>query len=56
MANVYSYMRISTVEDRGIQTYIRQENALKKYADANKIEFLMQFKEDRSGKNFEDRK
>lgn len=49
-------MRISTEEERGLQKFTRQENALKKYAKENNIEYLLEFKEDKSGKNFEDRK
>lgn len=56
MSNIYSYMRISTEEERGLQKFTRQENALKKYAKENNIEYLLEFKEDKSGKNFEDRK
>ena len=46
MANYYSYMRISTREDREKQRFSRQEKALAKYADENKIEYVFQFKED----------
>lgn len=56
MCNVYSYMRISTEEERGLQKFTRQENALQKYAKEHNIEFLIDFKEDKSGKNFTDRK
>lgn len=56
MGNYYSYKRISTAEDRELQTYKRQEAALEKYAAENGIEYLVEFKEDASGKNFEDRK
>lgn len=49
-------MRISTEEERGLQKFTRQENALKKYAKENGIEYLLEFKEDKSGKNFEERK
>lgn len=56
MGNNYSYMRISTKEDRSLQKFTRQEAALKKYAKQNNIEYLMSFKEDISGKNFKDRK
>ncbi len=54
----YFYMRISTQEERGKQKFSRQENALKKYADAQGLEFDEHtiYKEDRSGKNFTDRK
>ena len=33
MGNTFSYMRISTKEERGLQKYNRQEKALKKYAE-----------------------
>lgn len=56
MGNYYAYMRISTEEDRGLQKYNRQEGSLKRYAKENGIEFLLTFKEDKSGKNFSDRK
>lgn len=56
MCNVYSYMRISTKEDRQKQTYNRQESALEKYAKDNGIEYLLEFKEDESGKSFTNRK
>lgn len=56
MANTYAYMRISTEEERGKQKFTRQENALRKFADENNIDFTLEFKEDKSGKNFTDRK
>lgn len=56
MCNIYSYMRISTEEERGLQKFTRQENALQKYAKDNNIEYTLEFKEDKSGKNFTDRK
>lgn len=56
MCNIYAYMRISTKEDRELQKFTRQENALEKYAKDNKIEYTLVFKEDKSGKNFTDRK
>ena len=45
-------MRISTKEERGLQKYNRQEKALRKYAEENGIEYLIEFKEDASGKDF----
>ena len=48
-------MRISTREDREKQRFSRQEKALAKYADENKIEYVFQFKEDVSGKSFANR-
>lgn len=56
MANTYSYMRISTKEERAMQKYSRQESALKKYAEQNNIDYLLEFREDQSGKSFENRK
>lgn len=56
MANIYNYMRISTKEERGKQKYSRQEAALAKYAADNKIEYLIEFREDESGKSFDNRK
>lgn len=56
MGNVYSYMRISTDEERGLQKFTRQEKALQKYAKEHNIEYLLEFKEDKSGKNFIERK
>lgn len=56
MANYFSYKRISTKEERGLQKYNRQEKALKSYAEENGIEYVAEFQEDESGKNFEDRK
>ena len=56
MANYFSYKRISTKEERGLQKYNRQEKALQKYAEENNIEYVAEFEEDESGKNFEDRK
>lgn len=55
MANMYSYMRISTKEERVKQTYRRQESALDKYAEENNIEYVFQFREDVSGKSFKNR-
>lgn len=55
MANVYAYMRISTKEDREKQRFTRQENALTKYANDNKVEYVFQFREDVSGKSFKNR-
>lgn len=56
MGNIFSYARISTQEERKLQTFARQDTALERYAKENKIEFTMQFKEDTSGKSFETRK
>ena len=56
MDNFFSYKRISTKEERGLQKYNRQEAALKKYAAENGIEFVAEFQEDESGKSFDNRK
>lgn len=56
MDNFFSYKRISTKEERGLQKYNRQEAALKKYATENGIEFVAEFQEDESGKSFDNRK
>lgn len=56
MCNVYSYTRISTSEERNLQKFIRQESALQRYAKENSMEYLLEFKEDKSGKNFTERK
>lgn len=56
MNNLFGYMRISTKEERNKQHFNRQEKALEKYAKDNRIEYLVVFKEDISGKNFTDRK
>lgn len=55
MANVYAYMRISTKEEQAKQRFNRQESALAKYANDNKIEYVFQFQEDVSGKSFNNR-
>lgn len=52
MSNVFGYMRISTREERELQTYNRQISALNKYANNNNIEYTIIFKESISGKNF----
>ena len=54
MGNFYSYMRISTDTER--QNFARQEKALKKYAEEQSIEYLIEFAEEKSAKNFTDRK
>ena len=55
MPNYFSYMRISTKEERALQKFARQENALAKYQRDNGISYTVQFKEDVSGKSFENR-
>lgn len=54
VGNYYSYMRISTDTER--QNFGRQEKALKKYAEEQNIEYLIEFAEEKSAKNFTDRK
>ncbi len=56
MANYFSYKRISTKEERGKQKYNRQSSALKKFAEECGIEYVAEFQEDVSGKNFTERK
>ncbi|MCM1265429.1 MAG: recombinase family protein [Candidatus Gastranaerophilales bacterium] len=56
MCNYFSYKRISTKEERGLQKYNRQTAAIDKYAKANNIEFVAEFQEDVSGKSFDNRK
>ena len=52
MSNYYSYMRISTKEERQKQSYARQEKSLKAYAEQQGIEYLVEFKDDISGATF----
>ena len=54
MANYYSYKRISTDTEK--QNFARQEKSLERYAKQNGIEYLIEFKEEKSAKNFDDRK
>lgn len=53
MGRFYSYMRISTDTER--QNYGRQIKALEKYARDHHITYHRQFKEEKSGKNFDNR-
>lgn len=55
MGNYFSYMRISTKEERGKQKYTRQENSLQRYARNKGIDYVVQFREDASGKSFTNR-
>lgn len=55
MGNYFSYMRISTKEERGKQKYTRQENSLQRYARTKNIDYVFEFKEDVSGKSFTNR-
>lgn len=54
--NYFSYERISTKEERGLQKFNRQDKAIEKYASDNNIEYVYQAREDESGKSFENRK
>lgn len=45
-------MRISTKEERSLQKFNRQEKSLQAYAENNNIEFLLDFKDDCSAKDF----
>ena len=49
-------MRISASEERDLQKFTRQESALQRYAKENDIEYPLEFREDKSGKNFTGRK
>lgn len=55
MGKYYSYMRISTKEERRMQKYNRQSAAIEKYMKDNKIDCdnHNQYKDDASGKNFD---
>jgi len=56
MDNYFVYMRISTKEERELQSYKRQENAINKYIEKNGIDVTLTIKEDKSGKSFDGRK
>ena len=51
----YFYERISTSEERELQSFQRQDKALKKYAEDNELEMTMRntYKDDTSGSTFE---
>ena len=53
MGNIYSYMRISTDTEK--QSFNRQRKSLSRYAKDNNIEYLIEFSEEKSAKNFTDR-
>ena len=53
MGNYYSYKRISTDTEK--QNFNRQIKSLERYAAENGIEFLIDFTEEKSAKNFTDR-
>ena len=50
MGNYYSYKRISTDHEK--QNFGRQIKALEKYANENNIEYLVEFTEEKSAKDF----
>ena len=52
----FAYMRISTKEERAKQKYKRQEKALAQYAEENNIVYAVEYREDESGKSFDNRK
>lgn len=54
MGYYYSYKRISTDSER--QTFNRQTKSLERYASDHGIEYLIEFTEEKSAKNFDDRK
>ena len=53
MGNYYSYKRISTDTER--QSFNRQIKSLERYAKDHDIEYLIDFTEEKSAKNFTDR-
>ena len=53
MGNYYSYKRISTDIER--QNFTRQIKSLERYAKDHDIEYLIDFTEEKSAKNFTDR-
>ena len=53
MGNYYSYKRISTDSEK--QNFNRQIKSLERYASEHGIEYLLEFTEEKSAKNFSDR-
>lgn len=53
MGEFYSYKRISTDSER--QNFNRQIKSLERYATDHNIEYLLEFTEEKSAKNFNDR-
>lgn len=55
MCKVVAYMRISTEEDRGIQKFTRQEQAIERWQNENNIKITERriYKDDSSGKSFD---
>lgn len=54
MDHYFSYKRISTDTEK--QNFARQEKALQKWAEQHGIEYDVEYTEEKSAKNFEDRK
>jgi len=54
MNHYFSYKRISTDTEK--QNFARQEKALRKWAEQHQIEYDVEYAEEKSAKNFEDRK
>lgn len=52
MGNYFGYERISTKEERGLQHFSRQDNALKRYAAKHDINYVRIYGDDSSGKDF----
>lgn len=52
MGNYFNYMRISTREESDKQSFNRQEKSLRAYAEKNKIEYTLSFKDDTTGSTF----
>lgn len=53
MGNFYSYKRISTNQEK--QNFGRQIKSLEKYATDQEIEYMVEFVDEKSAKNFEER-
>jgi len=53
MGNFYSYMKISTDTEK--QNFNRQKKSLSRYAKDHDIEYLVEFSEEKSAKNFTER-
>ena len=53
MGNYYSYKRISTDSEK--QNFARQIKSLERYATDHHVEYLLEFTEEKSAKNFDDR-
>lgn len=54
MGNYYSYMRISTDTER--QNFARQKKSLKRYAEEHGIDYLIEFAEEKSARDFRSRR